>query len=301
MGWRSVVISQRAKVSLSLNNIVVQTIDGIHTVPADDIDVMVIETLQAVVTSAAIVRMIENGAVVIMVDAQYQPIVQCQSLTTSSCKASRLQQQILWPKERVAKAWTHIVHSKIENQIQVLKGLNADTSKLESQLAQLELNDVTNREAVAARYYFPAIFARAFSRADDDPVNAALNYGYAILLSVVNREIVTNGYLTQWGIHHINDANPFNLGSDLMEPFRPVIDQWVSATKMTDFTPEVKHLLVDLLNVGLTYNGKKEILRNAVSEYVNSILRFLSGETEQLSIEVVLPSEVSSRAINDYV
>lgn len=193
------------------------------------------------------------------------------------------------------------MYSKIDCQRQVLAFIDQDQTALNNEMEKLELNDVSNREAVAARYYFKALFGKEFSRAHEDGLNAALNYGYAVLLSLVDRHIVANGYLTEIGIHHGSMENAYNLGSDLMEPFRPVFDQWVSQQSFDELTPNVKFMIVDVLNVVITYNDKQELLRNAIAKHVTNCLRYLGGELDDLTIEVKLPSEVSNRALNDHV
>jgi CRISPR-associated endonuclease Cas1 subtype II len=167
---------------------------------------------------------------------------------------------VTWPEARIATLWTKNVGSKILNQIQVIDFVGGDTQTLVDELDKLELNDVTNREAVVANKYFSLLFGDQFYRRDFSPINAALNYGYAVLLSMVNREIVLNGYLTCIGIHHENNENEFNLGSDLMEPFRPIVDQWVSQQRFKDFTPDIKIGLVSLLDLEIGFNGHQTIV-----------------------------------------
>ncbi len=96
-------------------------------------------------------------------------------------------------------------------------------------------------------------------------MNAALNYGYSILLSAFNRDIVANGYITQLGIGHSNMFNPFNLSSDLMEPFRPHVDNKVVQMGHTSFGSDEKMELVNLLNVNTELDGKVYVLNNALS------------------------------------
>ena len=120
---------------------------------------------------------------------------------------------------------------------------------------EVRSGDTTNREAHAARIYFQALFGQGFSRDDDTPVNAALNYGYSILLSAVNREIVARGYLTQCGICHRNEFNQFNLSCDFMEPFRPIVDRLVFDNIDGDFSQHDRYLLIDMLNQSIPYRG----------------------------------------------
>lgn len=107
--------------------------------------------------------------------------------------------------------------------------------------------------------------------------------------------------MTCIGIHHDRTDNQYNLGSDLMEPFRPIIDQWVATHKFNEFTPDIKYGLVDLLNLELVFNGKKGLLRNIIGDYVNDCLRFLNQEINHINVEVTIPNEVSSREINGFI
>lgn len=301
MGWRTVVVTQHAKVSLSTGNLVIQTdTDRLH-VPVRDVGVLLIQTLQAVITAPAVVALAEVQAKIIFTGRDGQPICTTSGDYSNVQSTVTVGKQMTWSKSRIATLWTRVTASKLQNQIQVVEFVGGETTSLRQELDQLEVGDVTNREAVVARRYFPRLFGQDFSRTDLTPVNAALNYGYAILLSAVDQAICTRGYLTCWGIHHTRTDNAFNLGSDLMEPFRPVVDQWVSQQKIRDFTPDIKYGLVDLLNVQLTYNHQNTILRNAIPKYVDQCLNYLGEVTDQVRIEVALPSEVSSHAINGHV
>ncbi|KRO18026.1 CRISPR-associated protein Cas1 [Lacticaseibacillus saniviri JCM 17471 = DSM 24301] len=295
------MLTQHAKVSVASHSLVVQTNEDTLRIPIDDIQVLLIGTTQVMISAAAIAALAEGEAKVIFCGRDGQPITETVNEYSSRQSLQTIQKQNNWNQNRIEIMWTSIVSEKITNQIQVLNHLGLDGSNLGQELDALELNDITNREAVVARRYFQQLFGPNFSRDDFDPRNDALNYGYSILLSAINREIVANGYLTALGIHHYNQNNLFNLGSDLMEPFRPIVDQFVYTYKFSELTPDVKFGLVDLLNLEMTINGRQAILRNAVAEHVNRCLRYLSGELDEFEIEVNIPNEVSSHAINDHV
>lgn len=301
MGWRTILISQHAKISLETGNLVIQTDSDRYHTPVKDINVLLIQTLQAVITTAAVVALSEVHAKIIFTGRDGQPISETTGCYPNSRTAALVCSQVNWERTRVENLWTRIVASKLNNQIKVAGLIGANTVGLSDEVDKLELNDATNREATVARQYFPLLFGKDFSRSDLVPVNAALNYGYSILLSLMDRSIVSRGYLTCFGIHHISTENSFNLGSDLMEPFRPIIDFWVSQQKINDLTPDIKFGLARLLEVNMVFNGKKEILSNAVDRYVAICLHYLSGETDQVRIEVEVPNEVSDHAINDNV
>ena len=112
---------------------------------------------------------------------------------------------------------------------------------------------------------------RRFLRRQDNNINAALNYGYSILLSAFNREIVANGYITQLGLFHDNMFNQFNFGSDLMEPFRILIDRLVYNMNLIDFEHEQKMKLVNVLNGEVYMERKHFIVNNAIKRYTKSV------------------------------
>lgn len=133
------------------------------------------------------------------------------------------------------------------------------------------IGDTTNREAFAAKVYFNLLFGDSFSRSQDNSINAALNYGYSLILSSFNREITSNGYLTQIGIHHDNMFNHFNLGCDFMETFRILIDRKVVDMKLQKFEKEEKIELIKVLNDEVMIDNKHQFVSKAIEIYVKSI------------------------------
>ena len=192
----------------------------------------------------------------------------------------KVKRQIAWKKEIKDKVWTRIVHEKITNQANVIKLTRPDlVEKLINYANSITDGDRTNREAHAAKVYFNALFGSEFSRHRDSPINAALNYGYTILLSAINREIVINGYLTQLGIFHDNAFNQFNLSSDLIEPLRSLIDkEVVSWGFFEEFTSIQKMRLVDVLNCKVQIGDKRMQFVNALGTYCRSVLEALSEQ-----------------------
>lgn len=300
MGWRTVVVTQHAKISYSGHYVVVQTADSINQIPVSDIQILLVSTTRAVITSAVISELAKHQSKVIFTDNSGQPVTETVDYYPNNRDPQLLNTQFNWSEKRKTDLWTKIVVQKIANQIFVVDSLGIESQELKDELSKLEVNDVTNREAVVARKYFSLLFEDEASRRDFSPTNAALNYGYAIILSAVNREIVANGYITQLGIHHHSQENNFNLGSDLMEPFRPIIDWCVKQKKFNDFTPDIKFGLVGLLDLQMKYNGQNTIMRNAISKHVLNCLKYLSEETDKIKIEVEI-SEVSNNAINGNV
>ena len=303
MGWRSVIITQHAKLTYSMQMMIVQTRDGINQIPIEDINLLLVSTTQAVITSALISKLAQNQTKIIFVDEKDNPVVETAVYYPGARNIAKLKEQFNWDEHLKELLWTKIVSQKIKNQIAVLENYHLAKDDVQNELDQLEINDESNREAIAARKYFMLLFDKNFVRRDTSAVNAALDYGYAILLSSFNREIVMNGYLTYFGIHHCSQENQFNLASDLMEPFRPFVDYWVKAhERIKELTPDIKYGLVELLSLEIKFNGKKTLLTNAITVYVRECLKFLSGDSKKLpEMEMSLTNEVPNNALNDNV
>ena len=183
----------------------------------------------------------------------------------------------------VKKRSGQIVTEKIRKQKELLKNLGKEEAGLlESYLQEIGWNDETNREGHAAKVYFNALFGMTFTRTADCPENAALNYGYSILLSAFAREIVASGYITQLGLFHDNMFNQFNLASDLMEPFRVLIDREVIQMQRKEFTHEEKIQLVNVLNNEVMIDGKTQYVNNAIKIYCKSVFDALNENDSAL-------------------
>ena len=146
-----------------------------------------------------------------------------------------------------------------------------EAGMLKGYIDEIELGDETNREGHAAKVYFNALFGKEFSRNADNVINSALNYGYSIILSAFNREITSNGYITQLGLFHDNMFNNFNLASDLMEPFRTLIDRFVREKNYRIFTSEQKREIIGILNESVIINNTEQYVTNAVKIYCRSV------------------------------
>ncbi len=278
MSWRTVVVSSRSKLELKNGYLVIRS-DTVKRVHLDEISVLVIENTGSAVTAALLEALWENKTVVIFCDHKRNPGAQLLPYYNSFDCSARVNTQIQWTQDVKDLVWTEIIKEKIRKQAQVIEKLNLKNSDLlYSYIDEIETGDSTNREGHAAKVYFNSLFGSSFSRSDDCFTNSALNYGYGLLLSLVNREIVANGYLTQLGLFHKNVFNQFNLSSDLMEPFRPLFDLIVySMPKGTDLEHEDKLFLLNTLNERVQIGKAKQTVINAVGIYVKSILDALDN------------------------
>lgn len=273
MSWRVVVISKRAKLDFKLNFLVVRNEDGEKRIFLGDISVLVIESTAVSLTSYLITELITRGIKLIFCDHKHNPYGEVISNYGSYISSGRIRSQIKWEENVKYHIWQVIIQQKIQNQSIILRrvGRPEKAAQLDELSAGVLLGDITNREGHAAKVYFNALFGKDFYRDADDIRNKILDYGYTILLSCFNREISTNGYLTQIGIWHNNAENPFNLGCDLMEPYRPLIDYFAWNANFVNFEQPERHKILDILNSKVIINQQSHYLSNAIGIYVRSI------------------------------
>ena len=272
MSWRTVVISNSAKLDYKMGYMIVRQ-DKITKIHISEIAILLIESTAVSFTASLLAELTKQKVKVIFCDEKRNPSSELIPYYGSHDTSSKIRTQVAWEKETKRLIWTEIVSEKISNQKKMLEiaGRKEEALLLQSYLVEIEPGDATNREGHAAKVYFNGLFGRDFSRTSDVPFNAALNYGYGILLSAVNREIVSNGYITQLGLFHDNMFNQFNLGSDLMEPFRVIVDRKVFEMEPEKLEHEEKMALVNLMNLEVRIEGKKNFLANAIKTYCRSV------------------------------
>lgn len=277
MSWRTVVISNCCKLDLSMGYMVIRGEETMR-VFLDELAVLIIENCAVSLTGCLLSALTAKNVKVIFCDEKRNPSSELVPYYGSYDSAKKIRNQIAWTDSCKGAVWTEIITEKISNQAKLLSHLHLlDASALlQEYISQIQYNDETNREGHAAKVYFNALFGTKFSRGQENPINAALNYGYSLLLSLFNREITAGGYITQLGIHHDNVFNAFNLSSDLMEPFRILIDKVVVEMQPTEFSKDEKLELLSLMAKELVIANSKQVLPNAVKLYVRSVTEALN-------------------------
>ena len=279
MTWRVVVIENRAKLELKLSHLVVRQ-DGnkIRKIYLKDISHIIVNTTEASITFALLNEIVKNKIKLIFCDEKRNPCAEISPFYSSYNTSEKIRSQIKWDEYIKGDVWQLIVKQKIKNQMNLLKLYEKDEYKmLEKYIDQVEFKDESNREGHAAKVYFNSLFGKDFSRSDDTNVNAALDYGYSILLASINRQVVSNGYITQIGIFHDNMFNQFNLSSDLIEPWRVIIDSYVYRNDNEIFDKEEKIDLINLLNDFVTIDGKLTRINQAIDIYIRSVFDALNN------------------------
>jgi len=281
MSWRTVVIATQSKLDYKMGYLVVRSIET-KRVLLDEIATLVLENPAVSITGCLISELIQRKVKVIFCDEKRNPTAELIPHHGSHDSTAKIRTQIEWGEEIKGLVWRDIICEKIKKQAHLLEinHKSHEASMLIDYVAQVEPLDVTNREGHAAKVYFNALFGMDFTRSADIPTNAALNYGYSLLLSAFNREISANGYLTQLGIFHDNMFNHFNLGSDMMEPFRVLVDRHVIDMKPEQFQTDEKHEMWKVLSENVAIDGGKQSVSNAIRIYSRSVFDALNdGDT----------------------
>lgn len=282
MSWRTIVISKRAKLDLQLGYMVVRS-EEVTKIVLSEISPILIESTAVSLTTGLLAELSKRKIKVIFCDEKRNPSSELVSYYGSHDTSNKVRKQIAWKQNTKEAVWTEIVTEKIRKQKEILEILGKEESEiLSSYIKEITWNDGTNREGHAAKVYFNALFGLDFTRTEDNYINAGLNYGYSIILSAFTREIVANGYITQLGLFHDNMFNQFNLASDLMEPFRVLIDQKVLQMKLIDFEHSEKMQLVDILNQEVLIDGKNQYVNNAIKIYCKSVFDALNDDDSSL-------------------
>lgn len=276
MSWRTVVITKPSKLDFSMGYLVVRDVSSTVKIHISEISVLMIENTATGLTAALLSALIQQKVKVIFCDSKRNPEAELIPYYGRYDCSLKLKKQIQWDAFCKEAVWTEIVTEKIRNQRDLLYRYDfPQAALLESYISEISWNDVTNREGHAAKVYLNSLFGKSFSRTQENPTNAALNYGYSLLLSCFNREVTACGYHTELGLFHDNMFNPFNLSCDLMEPFRPMVDALVFQMEPKEFGIEEKRQMLEVLYQEVVIDERKQSCMNAIKVYCQSVFRAL--------------------------
>ncbi|NOS97177.1 MAG: type II CRISPR-associated endonuclease Cas1 [Methylotenera sp.] len=296
MAWQNLLISRPARLSLKNRQLRCEQDSGEVSLALEDITSVVLESPQITLTSALIAACADENIAIISCDETHTPNGLFNSFLPHSRQAGMLRAQIAWSKPFTKRLWQLVVKQKITNQAATLKLCGREHARLTKLATEVDSGDSQNCEAQAARLYFNVLFDGvnhdAFKRHGEDLPNAALNYGYAILRAAIARELVQFGFIPALGIHHCSELNAFNLADDLIEPFRPFLDAYVSLNNIGQhiesaeegLTLQERASLVQCLQLACMVAGEKHTLLYAIHLLVKS----LSTATEQAKADKLL-------------
>lgn len=281
MSFRTVVISKESRISYKNRFLVVKQNLDEKLIHLAEIDTIIVDSISVSISAYLLKELADNKINIIFCDEKHNPFGELRPFYSRHNSSKKLKFQMEWTMKQKNDLWTKIVKNKITNQMLLLDKIQNDNyTLLLHYVEEVKLGDKTNREGHATKVYFNSLFGKKFNRDMDNSINSALNYGYAILLSTINKEIINNGYLTQLGIHHKNEFNEFNLTCDLMEPFRVIIDNFVYFNQLRKFDKDYKMDLVNLFNQIYKYQNKKYILKDIIKMYTRNIFDVLENNSD---------------------
>ena len=261
--------------------------------PLEDIAVLILESPQVSLSSAALARLADHGVMLIACGPNHLPAFAGLPFAGHSrlTGVHRLQLDTSLPFRK--RCWQRIVQAKIANQAECLRIAGREgADRIAAMADTVASGDTGNVESAAAREYFRRLFRPDFDRRTEDAVNSALNYGYAVIRAAVARSLAAYGFLLTQGIHHCSELNAFNLADDFLEPLRPVVDLCVAS-----FSPPPEELakghreeLVGLLACEVRVDGEAHSVLHAADLTASSFSSAChAGDPGLLKLPALLP------------
>lgn len=285
MAHRIIFIEHTEKLRLYLDNLKVENEQGDLLIPVSDIQMLIIDNYKTSLSVQLINKLIENNVCTILCGIDHLPQTQILPINGNFSQSGNIFKQILWDNEVKQKLQKLIVKGKISNQARILQKNKKSMDVVEKLYIfkeEVTEGDPGNREGLAAKIYFRELFGNDFARFDNDVCNAALNYGYAILRSSISSIIIAKGYIGNIGLFHRGKTNLFNLSDDIIEVFRPIIDDFVYNNFLEEiiFKQEHKEMLIKIITQRVYFDGKLQTITNTINDYIESILNVIESNDE---------------------
>lgn len=271
--------------------------EAVASIPIEDLGVILIDHPQITLTQGLIDRLLENNVAMISCDKHHLPTGLLLPLCGNTLQSERFKEQINASEPLKKNIWQQTIEAKITNQAIVLKKQGYAFENMVYWAKNVKSGDVGNHEARAAANYWSTIFQKthpAFIRdRNGEPPNNLLNYGYAILRAIVARALVSSGLLPTLGVHHRNKYNAFCLADDIMEPYRPYVDEVVLKTmngfaNYKELTKEIKAELLSIPVLDVVIEGERSPLMIGVQRTTTSLVRCYYGEQRKVLYPLIV-------------
>lgn len=291
VAWRSVMISRPARLRREHFSLAIEQ-EETAFVPFEDIAIIVLDHRQITITHPVLSACGEYSIGLYATGTNHQPSGVFLPFLPHSRTTRMMRKQLGIARPVAKQAWASIVRRKIENQAACLYLCGrAGKDRLDSYARRVRSGDPDNLEAQAAAFYFAQLYGSNFHRSDVRWINAALDYGYAVLRGAIARGLVAHGLHPTVGLFHDSEQNAFNLADDLIEPFRPLVDLHVAQHADViegGLSPADKRALVALLNVDLAMPQGKMSVLSAVKYAVESLVRIYEEQARELDLPVLI-------------
>lgn len=294
---RTLYFGNPAYLSTKLEQLVIRRDDQPKvTVPIEDIGAVILDHPTVTISQALLARLLDANVAVVTADDRHLPNGLMLPLAGNFVQTERFAAQLSASAPLKNQLWRQTVQAKITNQARLLKKLGKQSNRLFNMVREVKSGDTGNHESRAAIIYWKLIFEPLdfFRRRNGPPPNNLLNYGYAILRAVIARALVAAGLLPTLGIHHHNRYNAYALADDVMEPYRPFVDEQVtqlveSGQGLEDLTPEIKRILLEIPALETAMEDENRRLMDAASVTASSLRRCLMREEKKVNYPEICP------------
>lgn len=287
---RTLLFTSPVYLSLKNEQLVVcfkDTPDDKRTIPIEDIGFVLIDNPMISITMPLVNALADNNVALIFCNEKSMPNAMLQNLDTHSLQCEILNKQIAIGEVLKKNLWKQTIEAKIKNQSKLLMKLGKDGNVLKPYYSNVKSGDADNREGAAARIYWMRLFGNDFFRDRNLPgINALLNYGYTILRAATARALMGAGLLPAIGIFHHNRSNAFPLADDIMEPYRPYVDEIVYGMfndGMTELNQKSKSSLLHVLFCDTHFSKVTRPLSIALTMTAASLVKCFSREMDKIS------------------
>lgn len=287
---RTLLFTSPVYLSLKNEQLVVcfkDTPDDKRTIPIEDIGFILIDNPMVSITMPLINALADNNVALIFCDEKSMPNAMLQNLDTHSLQCEILNKQIVIGEVLRKNLWKQTIEAKIKNQSKLLMKLGKDGNVLKPYYSNVKSGDADNREGAAARIYWMHLFGNDFVRDRNlSGINSLLNYGYTILRAATTRALMGAGLLPAIGIFHHNRSNAFPLADDIMEPYRPYVDEIVYGMfndGMTELNQKSKSSLLHVLFCDTHFSKVTRPLSIALTMTAASLVKCFSREMDKIS------------------
>ena len=279
-----IIIDKKCKLTYENNNLVINIESEEQTINFELISTIIIENTSTELSSYLLSELAKNNIDLMICDSRKFPIAKINSFIGTNDSLKKINTQILWSEKSKGIVWQRIVRDKTNMQYKTAIKNNLFITAPD----EIKEYDSTNTEGRYAFRYFKVLFGYKFTREIECDVNFALNYGYTILSSLVSRIITSHGFLNQVGIFHKGSTNTINFACDIMEPFRPIIDNIVYQNKDFKFDKEYKRKLINIHFEKIMYNDKVYTLPDAIENYFLDVVKSLTnGEVKIKELKIL--------------
>lgn len=290
---RTLCFTSIGKLSVRYEQLVWSPSDGGQkTMPIEDIGIIILESDKIDVTTSVLQSLAEHNVAVVLCDKAHMPSAQILPFAANSTASESMEAQLSATDAVQGRLWRQIIRQKIRNQAMLMQRLGTDNFRRLFSLAdEVKNGDPQNCEAQAARIYFQTLGPDGFVRdREGEWPNTPLNYGYAILRAAVARALVGSGLACLRGIHHHNRYNAFALADDVMEPYRPFVDQYVFGkvrpfdVPLKELSREMKARLLEMLTCDVKMGEVRRPLMVALSYTTASLASYYKKEVDELAL-----------------